>query len=196
MPLQTRGYFIRQCITLSGEITSASSYSSLFASLCNDLQGPHFTGLKQKGIFELQDLVLRMLDTLHSEFNHLLITSTKYIGYDTQNEGITAVTPQWVILAESLFNDMVEQDFCNASGSLDGERLQYFLMALLLNEMRPENREQMPYLIAKQTAAMLQHFHQSQHGVSSCISQRNFKQYLLVQRLRREAELLTLKANF
>jgi hypothetical protein len=44
---------------------------------------------------------------------------------------------------------MIEQDFCNSSGVIDGERLQYFLMALLLNEIKPENKENMNYLIAK-----------------------------------------------
>ena len=34
---------------------------------------------------------------------------------------------------------------------LDGERMQYFLMALLLNEIKPENKSQMPFLISKQT---------------------------------------------
>jgi len=52
----------------------------------------------------------------------------------------------------------------------------------------------MPLLIAKQTSVMLSHM-LGGTGLACGVSVRQFKQYLLMQRLRREAELLTLKGN-
>jgi hypothetical protein len=147
------------------------------------------------GVVEVREVVQRMLEVLHAEFNHLLSTMA-VIGVDAQGEGIASVSHQWVLLAESLFADLFEHEGGSAAGVLDPERLQYFLMALLLNEIRPENKAQMPLLIAKQTSVMLSHMlGQSCAGLACGVSVRQFKQYLLMQRLRREAELLTLKGN-
>lgn len=107
--------------------------------MCRDLQGPAVTELASKaGLVEVREVVQRMLEVLHAEFNHLL-TATPALGVDAQGEPIASVSHQWVLLAESLFGDLFESEG-GASGVLDPERLQYFLMALLLNEIRPENK--------------------------------------------------------
>jgi len=52
-------------------------------------------------------------------------------------------------------------------GCLDADRMQYFLLALLMNEIKNENLNQMPDLIRKQTKALMDHmFHFSGHITS------------------------------
>lgn len=51
--------------------------------------------------------------------------------------------------------------------------------------MKEENKEDMIVLVQKQTSAIMDHMFQNL-GV---INLRNFKQYLLIQRLRKEAEI-------
>ena len=79
------------------------------------------------------------------------------LGYDTLKEKIEPVTPKWVVLADSIFEDLLERDSGDYSGILTGESLQFFLMALLLNEIKSDNFESMPMLIAKQTHALMYH---------------------------------------
>lgn len=64
-------------------------------------------------------------------------------------------------------------------------------MALLLNEIKDDNKEDMLILVQKQTFSIMEHMFQT-FGV---IALRNFKQYLLVQKLRNETEIQTLKRN-
>ena len=61
-------------------------------------------------------------------------------------------------------------------GSLNADRVQYFLMALLLNEINDKNKKDMPQLIRKQTKTIMEHMLES-NGIITC---RNFKQYLLI----------------
>jgi hypothetical protein len=77
-----------------------------------------------------------MLDLLNKEFN-LAITNpiNQVLGYDTLKEKIGQVTLKWVELADAMFSDLLEKDPGDHTGYINGESLQIFLMALLLNEI-------------------------------------------------------------
>jgi hypothetical protein len=64
-------------------------------------------------------------------------------------------------------------------------------MALLLNEIKTFNKDDMIILVQKQTSAIMEHMYEA----NGCINIRNFKQYLLIQRLRKETEIVTLRGN-
>ena len=56
-----------------------------------------------------------------------------------------SVTESWISEVDSLYNLMDEEE----KGSLDADRIQFFLMALLLNEINEGNKKEMPELIRK-----------------------------------------------
>lgn len=97
------------------------------------------------------------------------------------------MSDSWIKEADSLFALLDEEE----KGSIDSDRIQFFLMALLLNEINDTNKKEMPELIRKQTKAIMEHMG-STNGI---VTLRNFKSYLLIQRLRRESEVQALKSN-
>ncbi|CDW89710.1 UNKNOWN [Stylonychia lemnae] len=133
----------------------------------------------------------KMLDILTTEFNQIIKTQNYFnqitLGLDSVEQPIPLINQEWIDEVEKLY--AILDDECR--GSIDSDRIQYFLMALLLNEIKSFNRDDMILLVQKQTAAIMEHMYES-NGV---INLRNFKQYLLIQRLRREAEIQTLKSN-
>eukprot|EP00347_Sterkiella_histriomuscorum_P024308 403331582 len=128
----------------------------------------------------------KMLELLNSELNTQLLSS-KCLGIDSVGKQIQPVSQIWIEEVEGLFQ-LLDDEQC---GCLCSDRIQYFLMALLLNEIKSHNREDMIILVQKQTDAIMEHmFH-----TFGYVSLRNFKQYLLIQRLRRDNEIVTLKKN-
>ncbi len=55
------------------------------------------------------------------------------------------VSEGWVQIAEEMYAMMEERG--DITAAVDAERLQYFLMSLLLNEINFNNRDTMPLLI-------------------------------------------------
>ena len=80
-----------------------------------------------------------MIDLLRGEFNSELI------------EG-NIVTYMWIQIVEKLYSQLdFEQLELSGFGCLSQDRLQFFLFALLINEITDENRDKIPEIVMKQT---------------------------------------------
>ena len=109
------------------------------------------------------------------------------LGQDSLGNTIEPVSLEWVSEVERLYEAIDEEK----RGAIEGDRVQFFLMALLLTEIKDHNKQDMILLVQKQTASIMDHmFH-----CRGFITMRSFKQYLMIQRLRREAEIQTLHKN-
>jgi len=53
------------------------------------------------------------------------------------------VSPGWILEVEKLFETLDEEK----RGAIDGDRIQYFLMALLMNEINANNKNDMVLLV-------------------------------------------------
>ena len=96
----------------------------------------------------------RMISLLREELNKLLMKASP-LGTDNSGKPIMNVPQSWIKEIDIIYNILDEE----GKGSLDGDRIQFFLLSLILNELKEENRSEMPGLIRKQTATIMEHMH-------------------------------------
>ena len=78
-----------------------------------------------------------MIEILRSEFNAQLVKEK-------------IVDELWVQIVERLYAQLdFEQGHLAGCGSLSADRMQYFLLTLLLNEIKPENWSRIPEIVQK-----------------------------------------------
>jgi hypothetical protein len=94
----------------------------------------------------IETYIPQMVQVFQDEFN-LMLSNVPILGFDSQNEHIITCSKIWINEADSLF-DLLDQE---KKGSLETDRIQFFLFALLLNEIKPDNYKDIPELIRKQT---------------------------------------------
>ena len=112
--------------------------------------------------------VPRMIELLKSEFNAQLLREN-------------TVEDLWIQIVERLYAQLdFEQGHLAGYGCLSADRMQYFLLTLLLNEIRPENWQRIPEIVQKQTASLLQNMCQ----MGGVVTLRDFKTYLLLEGVR------------
>jgi len=91
-PLATATFFKNQTVPLGKDIANNDSYFMLFKRICKDLCSTEVQNLANKmGAIDVKEVILKMLDILHSEFNFLL-TSGKVVGFDAYGEPIESVS--------------------------------------------------------------------------------------------------------
>ena len=85
-----------------------------------------------------------MIVLLQSQFNRSLC-SAKEVGSDAQGKVIAGISEKWIEEVEELFTNIDTE----GRGCVDAERVQFFLMALLMNEIKTVNKDEMVLLIQK-----------------------------------------------
>lgn len=85
-----------------------------------------------------------MVHLLRDEFNNM-ICNTQILGIDSLGNSIGPVSEGWVQEVEQLYSILDDE----RRGAIDGDRIQFFLMALLLNEIKDNNKDDMIVLIQK-----------------------------------------------
>ena len=121
------------------------------------------------------DNLQQKISLLGDEHNTQLLRSDS-LGIDGTKTPIKPCKPSWIFVAENLFSALDEE----GRGFIDADRLQFFLLALLSGEITAKNKEAMVPLVRKQVSMLLTHM---QHRDGE-ITLRNFKGYLVLQRLR------------
>ena len=89
----------------------------------------------QGSLDQLLGAVPRMTDLLRSEFNMSLVKEK-------------IVDELWLQIVERLYAQLnFEQGHFAGCGSLSADRMQYFLLTLLLNEIKAENWSRIPEIV-------------------------------------------------
>ena len=124
--------------------------------------------------------VPRMTELLRSEFNAQLV-----------KEGV--ISELWVQIVERLYAQLdYEQGHLAGCGSLTADRMQYFLLTLLLNEIRPDNWMHIPEIVQKQSWSLLTNM----RHVCGLVTLRDFKTYLLLEGVRSQTDIQVLYEHF
>jgi len=73
----------------------------------------------------------RMISLLREELNTLLVKVSP-LGTDTGGKPILSVSQTWIKEIDVIYSILDEE----GKGSLDGDRIQFFLLSLILNELK------------------------------------------------------------
>jgi hypothetical protein len=95
-----------------------------------------------KSLDAMETQLPKMIDLFRQDFNSIL-QKVPNLGNDSQGIVIAPVAESWILEVEGLF-DLLDEE---KRGCLDSDRMQFFLIALLLNEIKDENKDDMLILI-------------------------------------------------
>ena len=124
--------------------------------------------------------VPRMIELLKSEFNAQLVREK-------------IVDDLWVQIVERLYAQLdFEQGHLAGCGSLSADRMQFFLLTLLLNEIKADNWARIPEVVQKQTWSLMTNMRQ----MGGLVTLRDFKTYLLLEGVRSQTDIQVLYEHF
>ena len=99
----------------------------------------------------------------------------------------------WIQIVERLYAQLdFEQGHLAGYGSLTADRMQLFLLTLLLNEIKVDNWQRIPEIVQKQTGSLLNNMRQ----MGGVVTLRDFKTYLLLEGVRSQTDIQVLYEHF
>jgi len=84
----------------------------------------------------------------------------------------------WLQIVERLFAQLdFEQSTLAGCGTLSADRMQFFMLTLLLNEIKPDNWTRIPEIVSKQTWSLMTNMRHT----GGAVTLRDLKTYLLLE---------------